>query len=400
MHAERCREAHRHSDREGKFAMGMGNTLDLASNTATVSKIENVTVERYKVPLEEVLVDAGHGEHSHFELVLCHIQSSDGIAGTGYTYTGGVGGAAIASMIEADIAPRLMGLACGEIEKIWSKLQGELHYVGRGGVLSFAISAIDIALWDVRCRREDAPLSVLLGKQRDAVSCYVGFIDLTYSTERQTQAVEEKLGLGFTAFKTKVGAHDLLHDARRVSRMRDMIGTDRKLMIDANYSYTTDEAIRFARSVEHLGIHWFEEPISPDEFECYGQIAEQSSIPLAMGENLHLIEEFERAVRYSKLSYLQPDASNIGGITGWLKVADLAAQAGLKVCSHGMHELHVSLLAAQPHAGMLEVHSFPIDQYTRTPLKLCDGNAIVPTTIGVGVDFDLEKLSPHLVYRS
>ena len=380
--------------------MGMGEALDLVSAATTTSKIEEVTVERYCVPLEEILVDTGHGEHSHFELILCHIRSSEGVEGIGYTYTGGAGGAAIASMIEADIAPRLAGLPCCQIEKIWSKLQGELHYVGRGGVLSFAISAVDIALWDIRCRREDVPLSTLLGKQRDKTACYVGFIDLTHTAERSHKAVAEKLEQGFTAFKTKVGASDLLHDARRVSRMRDLIGDERKLMIDANYSYTPAQAIRFAQSVEHLDIHWFEEPISPDEFERYGEIADQTSIPLAMGENLHLIEEFQRALRYSKLSYLQPDASNIGGITGWLKVADLAAQAGLKVCSHGMHELHVSLLAAQPHAGMLEVHSFPIDQYTRTPLKLQDGQALVPTTIGVGVDFDLEKLAPHLVYRS
>lgn len=380
--------------------MGGDESLGLASAVATSARIESVSVELYRVPLDEVLVDAGHGEHSHFELVICRIRSSDGVEGVGYTYTGGVGGASIASMIQTDITPRLEGLLCHEIEAIWTKLQSDLHYVGRGGVLSFAISAVDIALWDIRCRAENVPLSHLLGRKRETTPCYVGFIDLTYSSVQQEQAVSEKLQVGFEAFKTKVGAQDLLHDARRVSLMRDLIGDHRRLMIDANYSYSTTEAIRFAQSVEHLNIHWFEEPISPDKFERYGDISVQTSIPLAMGENLHLIEEFERAIRYSNLTYLQPDASNIGGITGWLKVAKLAERAGLKVCSHGMHELHVSLLGAQPHAGMLEVHSFPIDQYTHTPLQLRNGEAVVPTSIGTGVEFDFQKLAPHLVSRS
>lgn len=380
--------------------MGLKDAFNFASDADVSPSIETVHVERYAVPLKEVLVDAGHGEHSHFELVVCRIRCAEGVEGVGYTYTGGAGGAAIASMIAADIGPRLIGLPSGEIDAIWEKLQRELHYVGRGGVVSFAISAVDIALWDIRCRLAGKPLSEMLGKTRDSVACYVGFIDLTYSSERQDRALKEKLDCGFKAFKTKVGANDLEHDARRVARMRDQIGDSNALMIDANYSYDQNQAVRFAKSVEHLNIHWFEEPISPDQFERYGEIADQISIPLAMGENLHLIEEFERAIRYSKLTFLQPDASNIGGVTGWLKVAQLAADAGLKICSHGMHELHVSLLAAQPHAGMLEVHSFPIDEYTKSPLTLRDGEALVPNRIGTGVEFDFEKLAPHLVQKS
>ncbi|NIP46914.1 MAG: uroporphyrinogen decarboxylase [Gammaproteobacteria bacterium] len=360
--------------------------------------IENVQVDHFRIPLPVVLSDSTHGEMSHFGLVTVRIDRTDGQQGLGYTYcVGDAGGDAIRSLVERDLAPVLLGLPSDAVEEIWDRMWWHLHFVGRGGIAAFAMAAVDIALWDLRAKSVDQPLWRFLGGEDPNVTAYAGGIDLQFSLDELEAQTRGFLDSGFRAIKMKVGRDELAEDKERVTAMRDWLGSDIALMADANMRWTVEQAISAARALQPCDLTWLEEPTIPDDVQGHARIARDGGIPIATGENLHTVYEFEHMIANGGVAFPEPDVATIGGISPWLRVARAAQEANLPVTTHGVHDLQVHLLAAIPNASYLEVHGFGLDRFMANPLVIEDGMARAPERPGHGVKLNWEELSYHRV---
>jgi L-alanine-DL-glutamate epimerase-like enolase superfamily enzyme len=358
-------------------------------------QIASLQTGLYRIELPVPLSDSTHGTITHFELITARLRDTDGAEGVGYTYTVGAGGAAVHALIEQGLRPVLLGAEAEQIEALWQKMWWHLHYGGRGGSVSLAVSACDIALWDLKARRFNTPLWPLLGGFDPAVPCYAGGIDLDFPLDALLRQTDDNLAKGFRAIKMKVGRARLSEDVQRVRAMRAHLGPDFPLMVDANMRWTVDAAIRAARALRDSNLIWLEEPTIPDDVAGHARIVRDGGLPIATGENLHTLHEFKQMIEAEGVTFPEPDVTNCGGITVFMKVAHLAEAYNLPLTSHGVHDLTVHLLAAAPNRSYLEVHGFGLDRYIAEPLVIRDGDAIAPERPGHGVAFDwpaLEKL--------
>jgi L-alanine-DL-glutamate epimerase-like enolase superfamily enzyme len=354
--------------------------------------LHDVRADHYRIPLPVALSDSTHGTIPDFELVTVRVRDAEGAEGVGYTYTVGTGGAAIHALVARDLAPLLAGREAERIEQTWQAMWWALHYGGRGGAQVLAISAVDIALWDLRARRQRAPLWRLLGGFDPRVPCYAGGIDLDFSLDALLRQTDDHLARGFRAIKMKVGRASLRDDVERVRAMRRHLGAEFPLMVDANMRWSVDEAIRAARALTEFAPVWLEEPTIPDDVPGHARIVREGGLPIAAGENLRTLHEFRALIGAGGVTFPEPDATNCGGVTVFMKVCHLAEAFNLPVTSHGAHDLTVHLLAAAPNRSYLEAHGFGLDRFIAEPLVIREGLAIAPDRPGHGIDFDWKAL--------
>lgn len=361
-------------------------------------KVDRFEVSRYSIPLLHPLRDATHGVMRDFAVVTVRIRTRDGLEGVGYTYTvGSTGGGAIASLIEEDLAPIVVGQDPRAVSSLWKSMWQATHYVGRGGPASFAISAVDIALWDIKAKAVGEPLWRLLGGHDPKVPAYASGIDLNSSMAELEQSTRIHREHGFRAIKMKVGKPRLAEDVLRVEAIRELLGPDAPLMVDANMTWDVHEALRASRALAEYDVYWLEEPTAPDDTEGYVRIQREGPVPIAAGENLRTVREFENMISAGAVAFPEPDATNCGGVTAWMKVANLAEARNLPVTSHGAQDLHVSLLAAAPNRSYLEIHGFELGPFLEHGLPITAGHATASERPGHGIEFRWGELRQHLV---
>ncbi|MBQ0819821.1 mandelate racemase/muconate lactonizing enzyme family protein [Microvirga terrae] len=355
-------------------------------------RITSIEPGFYRIPLPSVLTDSMHGEMRAFELNTVRLRDADGAEGVGYTFTVGRNGAAIDTVLARELPEIMDGEEADEIERLWHKAWWALHYGGRGGPTVLALSAFDMALWDLKAKRANLPLWKALGGFDAKVPCYAGGIDLELPLDKLLRQTDDNLGKGFRAIKMKVGRANLFEDVERVGAMREHLGAGFPLMADANMKWSVDGAIRAARALQPFDLTWLEEPTIPDDPAGHARIVREGGLPIAAGENLRTLWEFKLYVAGGGVTYPEPDVTNCGGVTPFMKIAHLAEAFNLPVTSHGAHDVTVHLLAACPNRSYLEAHGFGLERYIAEPLAIRDGFALAPDRPGHGIAFDWKGL--------
>ncbi|MCI2266746.1 mandelate racemase/muconate lactonizing enzyme family protein [Sediminivirga luteola] len=344
-----------------------------------------------EIPVETPRSDAIQSFRAQ-ETPLVEIVTADGLVGTGYSYTIGTGGSAVMALLRDVLLPRLIGADSRRIDALWHTLRDTTRSTTPGTLTALALAAVDTALWDLLCRRRAEPLWIAAGGHHDRTEVYDtenGWLHLDGAALVDgVLSVKER---GWNAAKVKVGRPTLGEDMDRLRAVRQAVGDDFALFVDANQGFTLPEAIRRARAFEEVGVAWLEEPLPSEDVEDHAFLAARTSIPIAVGETLTTVPQFRAYLQRHAASIVQVDAARIGGITPWLKVAHLSEAANVPVCPHFLMELHLGLTCAVSNGAYVE-YIPQLRGITRDHILVEDRYAVASDAPGLGIDWDRQAI--------
>lgn len=359
--------------------------------------VQHVEVSLCRVPLPQAVSDAkvSTGRQkplTHVDLLLTEIETRHGEKGFGFSYALRAGGHAMLAHAK-DIAGELIGEDPDDIGRLWEKMAWLGASVARTGVTAQAIAAFDVALWDLKAKRAGKSIGKLLGAHRNDVPCYNtsgGY--LSSSLDEVLSNVDRSLALGLGGIKLKVGQPDLKLDIARVRAVREHVGEDVPMMIDANQQWDFTTALRAGRQLDELGLVWLEEPLSAYDYAGHAMLSERLDTPIASGEMLSSLAECAELVRHRSVTFMQADAPRIGGITPFLKIATLSDLARLKLAPHFVMEIHIHLACAYPHEAWVE-HIEWLEPAFNERLQIRNGRMMLPDRPGLGFTLSDEALT-------
>jgi L-alanine-DL-glutamate epimerase-like enolase superfamily enzyme len=349
-----------------------------------MTRIDDVQTEWLRVPISPPIADATH-VLQFMDLLITEIRAGE-TCGSSYMLSFDYGSALLKGLVDQELKRYVLGCPADDIRAVYQRNLAATEYIGREGLAMWGIAAIDTALWDLLARRLHVPAAVLFGRCHDAVPVYGSGGWISYSDEKLADEIARYIARGFAGVKIKIGSPDENRDIERVRSVRQALGPDRKLMVDANQGLTLERAVRFARRVEYCELDWIEEPFPKDDVDSYRRLASATAIPLAAGEREFGVEPFRRIVVAHDVSVLQPDLMRAGGVTGWRTIACLAESHHLRIAPHFYREYDVHLAAAQPN--LIAIESFDwLDDLVEHPFEVREGKALVPDRPGFGVTF-------------
>jgi L-alanine-DL-glutamate epimerase-like enolase superfamily enzyme len=290
----------------------------------------------------------GPGVTAH-SLITCEVLTDDWRTGVGFTWTPRICGEAILAMIEHEVTPAARGLPA-DPGAIWEGLWRRLREAGEGGVTTLALAALDTALWDL----SEHGLVDALGRRRDAVPVYGSGVNRHYPLDELVAQAHRWAAAGFQAVKVKVGGRPIAEDVERVSAVRDAVGPDVELMVDANQLWDEPTAREAIAALAPLRLHWVEEPLPADDLRGHVNLRSAIDVPLAIGESLYTTYRFRDFLAAGACDVVQPNVLRVGGITPFMRIAELAHAYDVPVMPHLLPELSGQLACCLPLPAMVE----------------------------------------------
>lgn len=357
--------------------------------------IQQFRTRRLSIPLPRRYVSGIH-DYETTENLLLELDAGDAV-GIGHVFAFLPRHVDAIRTMVTDLGETVVGRRVDDVRAIWSELWQRINFVGQSGVSVMALAAVDMALWDLLSQRAGMPLYRMLGAVRDTVPVYASGGWFTYTTD---ELVDEGLAFaeqGYAGYKIKIGHPDPRVDLARVERLIDAVGGRIDIMVDANQSWSVEQATAIGRELVDLGVSWYEEPVAVQNIEGSARVAAELDVPLAAGETVFTRHGFRQMIEQRAADVLMPNVARCGGPSQFMHVAALADAYRLPVSSHTYTEVSAHLMAACPNAGMVEYIPGWWDGLFDQPPEIRKGHVHLPDRPGFGFGFADQALQEHSV---
>jgi mandelate racemase len=356
--------------------------------------LRNIEARPVLLKLERPIV-ARIATITDWPLILIDLHTEEGIVGRSYLepYVP----KSMRYLIPAlhDLGEFLKGRAVAPVE-IYEAGRKSLHFVGYEGLSMIAVAGLDMAAWDALAKAAGLPLCVLLGGTPGSVPAYnSNGLWLREPADVAEEAIELRDEGGFEGLKLRLGRERPADDLATVEAVRKAVGEDMKLMVDFNQGLHLGEALERCHAIDDLGLAWIEEPLVYDNLDGYSRLAAELKTPIQIGENFYGPRDLYKALQRRACDYVMPDFMRIGGVTGWLRAAPIAAAAGIPVSTHLYQEIAAHVMRVTETAHWLEWQNWA-DPILQLPYEIRDGELHIPNTPGVGLEWNDEAVAANL----
>lgn len=354
-----------------------------------MDKIKNLHLYRAVSPLSRPIADSTH-TISEIAFFIVEIELNSGVTGQGYLLSFHYSPEAIEGALR-DIVPMVKGVPVYETGKLVRKVSAEHEYFGQEGLQKWALAVVNVAMWDCWGKTLGMPIWKILGTSVDRVAVYGSGGWLSYTIEELVDEVTTYKKRGFQSVKVKVGSTNIEEDLERLRKVREAVGPDLRIMMDANQGMSLQDALILSRKAEDIDIFWFEEPIDHRNYEGYAELRRKTGISLAMGEREYDTDPLKALIQRQAIDLWQPDLIRMGGVENWLQSAALAEAYHIPVLPHYYKDYDVPLLCTISNAFGAESFDW-IDGIIDNPMRVENGYAYPREAPGWGFRFQEKYL--------